>query len=52
VKRKKRRANRHDMALLSWRDKLERDSHELAANGAWIDACMGQSVIGLSEPSA
>lgn len=52
VKRKKRRANRHGMLPLSWADKMERDSRELAANDAWIEQCMGQSDIRFSEPPA
>lgn len=45
VKRKKRRTNRHGMLPLSWADKMERDSRELAANDTWIEQCMGQSDI-------
>jgi len=52
VKRKKRRANQRSMAPLSWVDKLERDSHELGANSAWVDTCIGQSAIRFTEISA
>jgi len=45
VKRKKRRANRHDILPQSWVDKMERDSRELVANDAWIEECMRQSDI-------
>lgn len=51
VKRKKRRANQHNIVPLSWVEKMERDSCEIAANSAWIDACIGQPVIRFSEPS-
>lgn len=52
VKSKKRRAKQPKMALLSWVDKMERDSREVTANSAWIDDCLGQSVLRYSEPSA
>jgi len=45
VIRKKRRANRHGMPPLSWVDKMDRDSRELAVDNAWIDHCMGESDI-------
>lgn len=52
IERKKRRANRYGMLPLSWVDKMERDSRELAANEAWIGQCMGKSDIRFSAPSA